>query len=66
MTPERFTSHQERLGMSRAAFARALGINKDTATAYAQGRWRNNKPAPIPLTVRLAISALLMGYPPAD
>lgn len=59
MTSERFTATHERLGLSRAAFARALGINKNTALAYASGRQE------IPLTVCLAIAALLNGLDPA-
>jgi len=60
MTGESFKAHRERLGMSRAAFARALGIAPNSATAYELGRRE------IPLTVRLAIAALLFGLPPAE
>ena len=59
MTPATFTATRERLGMTRGAFASALGIAPNTHTAYEQGK------RPIPLTVRLAIAALLYGLPPA-
>lgn len=57
MTPEQFRQAQKRLGMSRAAFARALGISYNSSTKYATK-------GGAPLTVRLAISALLWGLPP--
>ena len=59
MTPESFIAAQKRLGKSRPAFAAALCIAPNSATSCAKGRH------PIPLTVRLAISALLHGLPPA-
>lgn len=59
MTPAAFTSARERLGMSRGAFAVALGLAPNTVTAYEKGR------RPVPLTVRLAIAALQYGLPPA-
>ena len=58
MNPGDFKSTRERLGLSRAAFARAIGISPNTATAYEHGR------NPIPLTVALAAAALLYGLPP--
>ena len=60
MTPQAFIAARERLKMTRAAFAEALGIAPNTVTAYEKGRY------PVPLTVRLAISALQAGYPPAS
>lgn len=59
MTPADFTATRERLGMTRGAFASALGLAPNTVTAYEQGR------RPVPFTVRLAIAALLYGLPPA-
>jgi DNA-binding XRE family transcriptional regulator len=59
MTPSAFTAARERLGMTRGAFASALGIAPNTVTAYERGRY------PVSLTVRLAIAALLYGLPPA-
>jgi len=59
MTPERFTEAHERLGMSRAAFARALGINKNTAMFYASGKHE------IPIYIALAVAALEYGIEPA-
>ena len=59
MTSDQFTEAYKRLSMSRAAFASAIGIAPNTATAYAHGK------SPVPLTVRLAIAALLYGLPPA-
>ncbi len=58
MTATDFKSTRKRLGLSRAAFSRALGIAPNTATAYEHGR------SPIPLTVALAAAALLYGLPP--
>ncbi len=58
MTPADFLAARKRLKLSRAAFARAIGISPNTATAYEHGRH------PIPLTVALAAAALLYGLPP--
>ena len=60
MTPAAFIAARERLHMTRAAFAAALGLAPNTVTAYERGRY------PVPLTVRLAISALQNGFPPAS
>lgn len=59
MTPEAFTATRQRLGMNRVKFAEALGISRNSVTAYEAGTY------PVPLTVRLAITALLYGLPPA-
>jgi DNA-binding XRE family transcriptional regulator len=59
MTPAAFIAARERLGMTRGAFAASLGIAPNTVTAYERGKY------PVPLTVRLAIAALLYGLPPA-
>ena len=59
MTPTAFIAARERLGMTRGAFAQAVGIAPNSVTAYEKGRY------PVPLTVRLAIAALLYGLPPA-
>lgn len=58
MTPTDFIATHQRLGMSRAAFCRALGISLNAGTAYAKGR------SPIPRVVALAAAALLYGLPP--
>lgn len=58
MTSEEFLSTRTRLGLSRAAFCRALGIAENSGTAYELGR------RPIPKVVALASSALLYGLPP--
>lgn len=58
MTPADFTAARERLDMSRAAFARALGLAPNTVTKYERGRVR------IPRYIALAIAALLYGLPP--
>jgi len=55
MTPTTFKTTRERLGMSRAAFARALGIAPNSATAYELGR------KPVPQVVALAAAALIHG-----
>lgn len=60
MTPAGFTAARERLGMNGVQFARALGIGGNSLIRYEKGR------APVPLTVRLAIAALLYGLPPAE
>jgi transcriptional regulator with XRE-family HTH domain len=59
MKPESFKASRTRLNLSRAAFARQLGIAPNTATAYEHGR------SPIPVYIALAIAALLYGLPPA-
>lgn len=59
MTPADYTAARERLGLSRAAFARELGLARNTGLAYEHGR------AETPRYVALAIAALLFGLPPA-
>lgn len=59
MTPGELTAARERLGMTRVAFSSALGIAQNSLAAYESGK------RPVPLTVRLAIAALLYGLPPA-
>jgi len=58
MTHADFKATRTRLGMTRAAFARALGIAPNTATAYEHGRH------PIPRYIALASAALAYGLPP--
>lgn len=59
MTPTAFIATRQRLGMNRIKFAGALGISRNSVTSYESGE------RPVPLTVRLAIAALLYGLPPA-
>jgi transcriptional regulator with XRE-family HTH domain len=54
-----FTATRKRLGMTRIGLAGALGISRNTVTAYEKGD------QPVPLLVRLALAALLFGLPPA-
>jgi transcriptional regulator with XRE-family HTH domain len=58
MTAADFKTARERLGLSRIAFAETLGISRNSVTAYESGK------RPVPLTVRLAIAAVLFGLPP--
>lgn len=58
MTPATFTSIHQRLGLSRAAFARELGCARNTANKYAAGT------TPIPRYIALACAALLYGLKP--
>jgi len=58
MTPAEFITAHKHLGLSRAAFCRALGIALNTGTAYASGKY------PVPLTVALAVAALMRGLKP--
>ena len=55
MTPEEFTALHKRLGMSRAAMCREIGIAPNTGTAYALGR------TPIPRYIALACAAVALG-----
>ncbi len=59
MTHESFYEHRKRLGLSRAALARQLGMAPRTVKAYETGTSR------IPRYIALAIGALLYGLPPA-
>ena len=58
MTADDFVELEHRLGLSRAAFCRRIGIAPNTGTAYALGR------TPIPRTVALACAALALGIEP--
>ena len=58
MTHSDFLATRQRLGMSRAAFCRALGLSQNAGTAYEHGRKR------IPRYIALACAALLYGLPP--
>jgi len=58
MTPADFVSLHQRLGISRAALCRELGIAPNTGTAYALGR------KPIPRYVALACAAVALGVKP--
>lgn len=58
MTPDDFTALHQRLGMSRAALCRELGIAPNTGTAYALGR------QPIPRYIALACAAIAFNLPP--
>ncbi len=58
MTSAEFTTSHEQLGLSRAAFCREIGISLNSGTAYAKGRY------PVPLTVSLAVAALMRGLKP--
>lgn len=55
MTAAEFTALHQRLGISRAALCRAIGIAPNTGTAYALGR------VPIPLYIALACTAVEHG-----
>jgi transcriptional regulator with XRE-family HTH domain len=55
MTPVDLKAARARLGLSRIAFAETLGISRNSVTAYESGK------RPVPLTVRLAIAAVLLG-----
>ena len=57
MTAEQFTALHKRLGLSRTAFARELGIARNSANAYAHGR-------PIPKHIALACTAVALCLAP--
>lgn len=57
MTPQSFIAWRKRLGLSQAKAAEALGMGKRQIQKYEAG-------TPIPLTVRLAMSAIAHGIPP--
>lgn len=52
MTPSDFLTCRNRLELSQAAMAQALGISRRQVQYYESGAW------PIPLTVELACEAL--------
>jgi DNA-binding XRE family transcriptional regulator len=58
MTDTEFNTASKHLGISRAAFCRLIGISLNTGTAYSKGRY------PVPLTVALAIAAVMRGLKP--
>ena len=58
MTPTDYTAARQRLGLSRAAFARELGLAYKTALSYEAGKH------PVPRYVALAVAALCHGLPP--
>lgn len=58
MTAADFIALHQRLGMSRAALCRALGIAPNTGTAYATGRQA------IPRHIALACAAVALGVKP--
>lgn len=60
MTAADFLAARKRLGLSRAAFARQLGLSENAATGYELGRNR------IPRYIALATAALLFGLPPYE
>ena len=55
MTPSEFIALHCRLGISRAALCRRIGISLNSGTSYALGR------RPVPLTVALACRAVEAG-----
>ena len=55
MTSEDFQGVRTYLGMSNRGFAAALGIDRGTSRRYALGA------VPVPLTVKLACWALVVG-----
>ena len=55
MQPADLEAIRLQLGLSKPAFARALGISRSQLANYLAGSWRGTgRPAPIPLTVELA------------
>jgi transcriptional regulator with XRE-family HTH domain len=52
MTADEFTAWRKHLGLSGRKAAAALGVSKNTITAYERGKWG------IPKTVALACSAV--------
>lgn len=58
MTPADFIAWRERLHLNRVEAASALGMSRNTVTAYEQGR------VSIPRYVALACAAVAQGVPP--
>lgn len=59
MTPAEFAAWREKLGLSKVAAAKALGISVATVALYENGkRFDDGRPVKIPKTVALATEAL--------
>lgn len=61
MTPEQFKDWRVRYYKTQSAAADALGVTRGTVANYEAGIRRDGKPAPIPHTVALAMTALANG-----
>ncbi len=61
MTNDQFLAWRRRHFRSRAACARAFGLNRDTVTALEAGRTRRGSPYPVPVHVALACAAYTLG-----
>lgn len=61
MTPARLKFYRkDRLGLSQAALASALGLSRATLNRYETGA------TPIPDMIGLALAAMLYGLPPVE
>jgi transcriptional regulator with XRE-family HTH domain len=67
MSPADLITIRETLGLSKAEFARRLGISRSLLYSYETGQERHTgRPAPIPLTVELAVRYLQLSTPPKE
>jgi len=63
MTPADLHAWRQRLGLSKAGAAAALGLSYSAYRYYEAGQ-RDGKPVEIPRTVALACAAVAVGLPP--
>lgn len=63
MTPTDLQAWRQRLGLSKAEAAEALGLSYSGYRYYEAGE-RDGKPVEIPRTVALACAAIAFGLPP--
>lgn len=61
MTNEQFADWRARYFRSRAAAARALGLDRDAIAALESGTTRNGRAYPVPAHVALACAAWQLG-----
>jgi transcriptional regulator with XRE-family HTH domain len=64
MTPANLTAWRQRLGLTKAQAAEALGISYSMYRYYEAGRREDGRSVEIPRAIALACSALAFGLPP--
>lgn len=63
MTPEQFIAWREKLGLSKVAAAKALGVSVSSVSLYENGkRFDDSRPVKIPKVVTLATEALTIRH----
>lgn len=58
MTSDEFHAARVALHLTQAELARELGLTFRTIKAYERGAWDNQRPAPVPRAIVLALEAL--------